>query len=494
MSKESETIEEQKEVNVLFEDPSGQSNALYWDKWFKSVCLPTGRSFEWYCSPSEVERILLRELKNDNNHIDGDSNTCRLFHPGSGNSLLPVYLRDKYLGERKEKQKQKSSLVLVEQCVMDISPVAIEEMKSRHDALYDSNDNGVSSSKSTIDYVVGNVLNTDESPLPYNDNHFNAWIDKGLIDALFGGGDEALKDREECRQLFMEANRVTSDLKIVISLAQDHSLRLMLDAVDFVNSEKKKETGEGWASCIHIYELEPLNAGASSLCPFAFVFRKDTKKMKVQEKEEEKVCAFHLLNGQTESILQTDIPYHCDEHTPSFSETYYSLIKEKIEYIQTEFASKINSATSSNDDDTNNHNGTNSLSGRMMLTQVHIKLDADFLMQDQNNIHKLTSSLSSSQQQDSEYKFLGVKSTKIIPMGFGLSKICLECLMDSDIIDTLEDVLPDLVMKVEKDKFVLQNDEGDEIEEIVQSIDIDWDNTVPVGDAANLLSKQHQTK
>ena len=59
----------------------------------------------------------------------------------------------------------------------------------------------------------------------------------------------------------------------------------------------------------------------------------------------------------------------------------------------------------------------------------------------------------------------------IVPIGFGISKLLLKCVLPSDDLDDLAALIA----------------EWDE--DLVQSVDIDWQNTIPVGDVSGLLQR-----
>jgi translation elongation factor EF-1beta len=62
---------------------------------------------------------------------------------------------------------------------------------------------------------------------------------------------------------------------------------------------------------------------------------------------------------------------------------------------------------------------------------------------------------------------------KVVEIGYGISKALLRCVIDSTTLD-------DLVETIEAW-------EGDEAFEGIQSVDVDWENTVPISAAANMF-------
>ena len=449
-------------------------------KRFQSICIPTGRSFEWYTGPSEVERILQLHFRNNNSNNnssnnnnnnknnyknmnnDNDDETSfdqkRIIHPGSGNSLLPIYLRDKY-----------STLY---QYVVDCSEVAIMEMKSRHDQLYKDyqNDNHpkqssiqLSTSKSCrIDYLVEDLLSNDS--LSNDVNQFHAWVDKGFIDALFSSFDDE-SQKTSCRQLFEKANRILTSpstsqnggICVVVTLAQEHSLQLMLDSIDYINYDKKSNESTSsssyyyyWKPIIHIHELEPLQKGASSLCPFAFVFEKSNT---MDPKTTPFTVIFHCQNKKDEYI-------HCtmqDTNHCTCASLFHDIHK-KLETIRMDFAKRQNE-----------NNTQKQEIKRLVLTTLEIKPSCDFEM---SSLDDLSNKITMCPDYKKTFTSLTWRNSTIVPIGFGISKLAMECLIDSEQVEDLCE-------------FILDT-EG---EDVIQSIDINWDATVPVGDAMSCLQK-----
>jgi translation elongation factor EF-1beta len=65
-----------------------------------------------------------------------------------------------------------------------------------------------------------------------------------------------------------------------------------------------------------------------------------------------------------------------------------------------------------------------------------------------------------------------VDMVKIVPIGYGISKLLLHCIIESGDIDDLLETIGEW--------------DGDGVvEDGVQSADVDWDNTFPVGDSTN---------
>ncbi len=157
------------------------------------------------------------------------------------------------------------------QYIIDCSTVAIQQVQNKL-----STTQREEQQPGRIELEVGDVL---QPPLPYAENLFDVWVDKGLIDALFCGGDDNYQELKQCYTLLQEAHRVLkpNGLCLVISLAQDHTLKLLLHALGYLKMTPSEHhhysssIGQ-WSSPIEIHEIKPLS-NASSLRPFAIVFR-----------------------------------------------------------------------------------------------------------------------------------------------------------------------------------------------------------------------------
>lgn len=417
-----------------------------------------------------MERILSfhmnRQSKNESiSDLTSAFANKRIMHPGSGNSLLPIYLRDKY-----------SSL---QQSVVDCSMVAIQDMQTRHDALYQKQEQEQKESKTDagnlsscrIDYVVADLL-TDE-PLSFGKDSFDAWVDKGFVDALFSSFDES--EKQKCRRLFQEACRILSyesddtgttedkgGIALVVTLAQDHSLRLLLDAIDETNnrSENNSDCNSLWKPLIHIHELAPLQRGASSLCPFGIIFEKIRSTSNTKETNDPDVV-IHRLNVIDDTPLET-ISFSNDDNEKFLS--LFDKIRNVLEDIRTNFVFQMKEEKREKDEKEKEMS-----SKRMLLTHLHIKPCFD---EELPNLDEISSKIQNRSEYKTSFPLLTWKSSKIVPIGFGICKLVLECLMDAEGLDDL----CESIMETEG-------------EDVIQSVDIDWEATVPVGDAMNCLSK-----
>jgi translation elongation factor EF-1beta len=391
-------------------DPSGRQDSGYWDQWFEVVCEKDHRPFEWYCDVEEVVRVLSYHL---------NSESCsRMIHPGSGTSLVPLKLRDVFSSD---------------QVVVDVSPVAVEEMKLVHEQQFPSKDAGSDS----IKYLVTDILNP---PLPYEADSFECWVDKGFVDAIFSEKSET-SNRDQSRKLFEEANRLLkaeTGVALIVSLAEDHSLQLLLD----------NAFTESWQPDIHVWELAPVSG---DMRPFGFVFTKAD----VLEERPERRLMWHSIDGEM-------------DETSSTLESLLDLIRGRVAGSREAFSLSQKSKEKSN-------------AIRKVLATLEVKpFDAE------TDLKVLGKAVRASvwQAVDGEtprtlcplwQPFEGDETVmeQIVPIGYGISKLILKCIIKEDDVDHLVDAIEEW--------------EGEGELEGVQSVDVDWANTFPIGNAQELL-------
>lgn len=410
-------------------DPSGKQTSEFWDEWFEIVCLDNHRPFEWYCSVEEVVRVLRYLLYQDASSADEPP---RMIHPGSGNSLLPVQLRDHYSFPHKH-------------FVVDISKVALDEMRLIHDhaarGLQTEGNN-------TIEYLLGNVL---EPPLPLESDSFQAWVDKGLIDALFK--DSGSDSSNQCKTLFDEGHRLLKSVEgilFIVTMGEDHSLKLIIE-----NWCLKEDLCHRWHNILHIFEMQPVSG---TMRPFGFAMRKRSE----TDSSMDLSVVWHTLDDSTEHIL---------------------LDSEDIEKIYESLRSKVISSREAFKLDAT---GTSSSKGtHLLLVTLEIKpfaTDEDLRAIGEAITKVSWHSVASGKQiqllwqhwRDDEGK--EVDMIKIVPIGYGISKLLLQCVIESGDIDDLVETIGEW-------------DGGGVVEDGVQSVDVDWDNTFPVGDSTQFLSE-----
>jgi translation elongation factor EF-1beta/SAM-dependent methyltransferase len=411
-------------------DPSGHQDRAYWDDWFKSVCCDSEhRPFEWYTSPEQVLRVLSYHLKETlqqhgpTNGASGNATPRRMIHPGSGTSLVPLALSAAY---------PDYSHVIVE-----VSPVAKQEMKEFHEKEFRARNSALQ--KCPIDYIVADLL--DSSSLDLVPSSFDAWIDKGFIDAVFSEKNQE-ENREQAKHLFRQAHRllVENGIVLIVTLAERHSLKIVLENWAAVDDNETL-----W-STLHLWEMKPVSG---EMLPFGLVL---IKSKPVTECIEEPCLVFHPLEGAAFTINMT-------------SETVLDTVHDYVSRAREAYSKNIRS----NDQ-------------RYMLVTLDIKpYDAE------TDLAALGERIVAMQwradgeegpQQDLKpvwqaYVDDGNEMCKIIPIGFGISKLRLKCIIQADDTDALVSAIEDW--------------EGDDVMEGVQSVDIDWDESVAIADVSKLF-------
>jgi translation elongation factor EF-1beta len=398
-------------------DPSGRQDSAYWDQWFEVVCAEDHRPFEWYCDVKEVVRVLSYHL-NSGSTQSGQRLASRMIHPGSGTSLVPLKLRDVFSGD---------------QVVVDVSPVAVEEMRRVHEQQFPARD----ADSGSIQYLVADILSP---PLPFEADSFECWVDKGFVDAVFSKKSET-SNRDQSRKLFEEANRLLkaeTGVALIVSLAEDHSLQLLLDSA-FTGS---------WRPDVHVWEIAPVSG---DMRPFGFVFTKAD----IVEEQPERRLVWHSIGGEMDEASST-------------LESLLDLIRGRVAGSREAFSLSQKSKEKSN-------------AIRKVLVTLEVKpFDAE------TDLKVLGGAVRASTWQTVEGEvsrtlcplwqpFEGDENVmeQIIPIGYGISKLQLKCIIPSDDVDHLVSAIEDW--------------EGDGELEGVQSVDVDWANTIPIGNAQELL-------
>jgi translation elongation factor EF-1beta len=342
-----------------------------------------------------------------------------MIHPGSGNSLTPVKLRDEHSFPHKH-------------VVVDISDVALEEMKQVHDKR--SNTENATS----IEYILGNVL---DPPLPLDDDSFDVWVDKGLLDALFK--DSETLSTSQCNTLFEEAHRLLRPgfgLLLVVTMAEDHSLSLLLD-----NWGRLLQDGTAcWTPQLRVHELEP---ASGDMRPFGFTMTKASSDVDASKQVDKACLMWHPIIGAVEQL--------------ELGDDALNTVKSRCEQSRQEFRSKLCKS-----DET------------MMLATIEIKpWDAEA---DLNAIGQLVTKsnwfLAEGRHICPKWQPFhenGREKIKIVPVGYGISKLVLKCVISSDDLDDFAEVLREW-------------DGGGIAEGGVQSVDVDWDQTFQIVDLPSI--------
>lgn len=380
-------------------DPSGKQSSEYWDEWFNVVCAESHRPFEWYCDVDEVARLLCYHLP------PSMSSGGRMIHPGSGNSRVPVRLRNDFGFPHKH-------------VVVDISSVALEEMRSVHDQ-------NVSAADNEIEYLLGDVL---EPPLPLEGGMFDVWLDKGLVDALFN--DSSDDCRAQSDTLFSEAFRLlrsATGMILIVTMAEEHSLKLILNG--FWRELQSR------SASLHVWDLEPVSG---DMLPFGLVLQRTTRG------NEELILSWHHKDNQVEEVKV---------HT----RTIECLLQEVSSRCETSRADFKELRKQQND---------------KTLATIEIKpwdsaTDLEVLKDAIVGTRWTVPSTGSQGDQRAIDPDWRTHDYKVVPIGYGISKLVLQCTVNSDDLDVLVDAIREW--------------EGiPSIEDGVQSVDIDWNKSVRI--------------
>lgn len=377
-------------------DPSGQQTSKFWDEWFEIVSVENHRPYEWYCGVEEVARVL-------NFHVERENANCgRMVHPGSGNSLVPIDLRDKY-GYRHQ------------HTVIDISSVALNEMKQIHDTN--------SSSVNPILYRACDVL---DPPMPFDPSSYDAWIDKGLVDALFC--DSETTSAEKASSLFQECHRIlcVGGIALVVTMGEPHSLQLVIDNLS--GSSK-------WDPCLHIWELTPLSG---DMRPFAIVAEKANENSGAV-----RCLRWHAMDGQAQEV------------TLSEEEGFLDVASNLVSTARASF--KAQKAQENQD--------LHFLVLEIKPTDTAVNMDHLIEAVREGEWEKV----------DCEGNRTPLRpiwptkpeSATVQPVAFGISKLVIECVIPSGDIDHLIEAMQDW-------------DGEDRIEDGIQSVDVDWERSFPI--------------
>jgi translation elongation factor EF-1beta len=283
-------------------------------------------------------------------------------------------------------------------------------------------------------------------PLRFEDASFDAWIDKGFVDAVFPK-ETGAENKIQGRKLFDEANRMLSQSGtcIVVSLAEEHSLDLIL--------QNWMEERKPWNACLHVWELHPVSG---EMLPFGFVLSSKDP----DAASNDFTVKWHELDG-------TVLPLSFDDQ--SYKAIFQDLTKG-IESARRAYTDRI----------------TKQLETHQVLATIEIKpYDADVDMQ-ALGLKIISENWATDASNDEEKKLLSpswrsfsdnaddeCSFVKVVEIGYGISKALLRCVIDSTTLD-------DLVETIEAW-------EGDEAFEGIQSVDVDWENTVPISAAANMF-------
>jgi translation elongation factor EF-1beta len=331
-------------------DPSGNANAAYWDAWFNTVS--KGEAFEWYLSSADLHSLL------DHPSISLLEDSPTMLHAGTGNSDLVTALALTH--------DHRSAVAI------DISPVAIDEMKAKLSSLEDPG--GV---YKDLEFRVQDVL---EPPPTTDEARFAGVLDKGLIDAMMGADDE--HTNASCAILFKNMAFCTSPSGkyIAVSLGEDHIVSLLLNVVNDSSIP---------FNSLDIHALSP-SSSSSSLRPFAFVLSKSSS-ISLQ---------FWSAPSTSSPFTAATLPSQLTESRAAFAAAKASTAPPAV---------------------------------RMSLVTLHIKpYEAEFDLLDlAQKIKQPDSSV------NARFQFITHRSSSLVPVGFGISKLELVVVMREEDIDDL---------------------------------------------------------
>jgi translation elongation factor EF-1beta len=421
-------------------DPSGRQDATYWDAWFDVVHTHNAhQAFEWYTSCNEVLRVLRYHVDVSSSRQDASSGAPRrMLHPGAGTSLLPLHLAAHF------PQQQ--------QVVVDISAAAIHEMKVYHDnAPASAGDHHHNNNNNGVAYAVADLL---QPPLPYDDGSFDGWIDKGFVDAIFAK-DTPAENRRQAGLLFAEAHRVLTaphGIMLMVSLAEAHSLDLILD--HWLHAAADEDDAPGWSVDLHVWELVPVSG---TMRPFGLVLTKGeaagmaTARGALPADDDAATLWFHTTDGRVEELTRPP-----DLIAPAVA----ARLGTSRDMFQKAALSTAAPPT------------------RELLATLDVKP-----MDDETDLALLASRIQS-MSLDVDSGDDGIRRLRVqwvpaaeetaamfqrVPIGFGLSKIVVRCRVAEDDLDHVVALVQD------------RNDE------LVQSVDVNWDATFPIAALQDIL-------
>jgi len=321
-----------------------------------------------------------------------------------------------------------------------------------------------------------------------------------------------------CRGMFEEAHRLletaNSDktklgIMLIFTMAEEHSLDLMLSNW-LASSSSQQEQGSicsnlkpsNWSRSLHIHEVTPTSG---TMRPYCFVLQKDDiggePVVDGQKKgTDDWNIVFHpishsndLQNANSNIVY---IPFNGDPVPPSSltlpstplspATPSLSSVKSRIDKLLTESRDRFRVEMQQRD---------NTKNERRILGTIEIKPADDTV-----NLKKLYERITSPKAswgvdslrwyndgatQDSSNSSVADNKKdlcfgKIVPIGFGIHKLVLRCVINSDLLEDLCEAI------MEREGGSSCDDEGEgDCDDIIQSIDVDWENSFTVGDLGN---------
>ncbi len=474
-------------------DPSGQQTSAYWNEWF-SVVGAERQFFEWYCDAKEVARVLEYHLPlfdDDDDHPhqqeeeDHHATTPvhhhhgrhrQMIHPGAGNSMVPLEFMKTFPHHQ--------------QIVVDISPVALEMAQEclaqyQHRPKEESRDRTRDNTTAFLDiqFLVGDVLHPPLHSSLTADS-FDAWMDKGLMDALFANHKEhiiaaanAAAEEEEnqrhCAMVFQEAHRLlhsNSGIMFVVTLAEPHTLQLLLQnwcdqQHHHDDDPTNTDSSRRWSPTLHIWELVPLSG---AMRPFGVVLTKETSTSELFDSTKKLVwhglngvfsTTVHPLNGMCEATMLTTISTILEESRQRFREEILLRSQQQNHHDASPFRLLATLEVKPYDDQVDLMGV-----GQQITSRSYAQIGPVQWLTWENDDDEPSSTTTTPVVAATTRSYY----SKLVPMAFGLSKLVLRCLVASS--DELKEMVDDIM-------DWHQANGGD----CIQSIDIDWEATHPVG-------------
>ena len=406
-----------------------------------------------------------------------------MIHPGNGTSLLPLELLRRHHFPNSQ------------HVVLDISEVAIEEMKQIHhhsrwmnhtnDTVnnhhhYQQNQQQNQQQNHDSKQIQYEIMDVLHPPLPLDDESFHVWIDKGFLDAVFSKEMIRTTTRRhdhQASQLFREAQRilVPRGIVLVVTLAEDHSLRILLEPWNIGHSL----VDSGWSRTLHVWELNPISG---DFLPFCFVYTKHvpgeteattaTTTVPVTDDIPTLNVFWHFMDGSTDSWL-----FSVTEDEDQ-DESLYNQMKKRIEDARGRYASQLRTAADVSSDNVRRVLATievKPVDSEVDVARLgHAILSAAWHSGNEPSRALLTPKwmpFDDANDKSGQERFL-----KIVPIGYGISKLVLQCVIESEHLDELVEAIGDC-------ETSSGNCQG------VQSVDIDWERTLPVSDARSFASQ-----
>ena len=389
-------------------DPAGQANAEYWDAWFNSVS--NGSRFEWYVSSSAAIASLLEvslfgpgspPLSQWSQDCTSLSSSTRVLHGGSGNSELIFDLA--------------ASHNMTDAVALDISPVAVDEM-----TLKVSLRSALEPCLGSLSFVLHDVL----TPLPFPSSTFDAFLDKGLFDAMMSSADDPYKSNASL--LFSHVHAVLKPERpyVCVTLAESHVVRLFHSAATATSTKH----AAGWGP-LNIFELKPDDDNKSSLRPFAFVLHRAAADS----------CHVGTVNffdlAEDDGSSSSSSPSPSWSSSPSYSASFptFAAVDEVVIASRAAYDSSVKAR----------RKGKTAVSAAISLSLLTFDVKP---YECECDLLSLYARLSSSEGPLGGAAFeppIVWREHAIVPIGFGVSKLVITCVLNSDDVDNVVDVIQD---------------------------------------------------